>query len=71
MPLHPTLQLMLDKAAALPAMITLPIEQIRATDATRHEPRLPVLGRADRCLDPGDGQRLRLAEGNRPTRRTP
>ena len=42
MPLHPTLQVMLDKAAALPPMISLPIEQIRATDATRLRRGRPI-----------------------------
>ena len=42
MPLHPMLQAMLDKAAALPPMITLPIEQIRATDATRYKIGQPI-----------------------------
>jgi acetyl esterase len=42
MPLHPTLKVMLDKAATLPAMITLPIAQIRSTDATRYKIGQPV-----------------------------
>lgn len=41
MPLHPTLQSMLDKAAGLPSMVTLPVETIRAGDATRYKTGLP------------------------------
>ena len=41
MPLHPQLQAMLDKSAALPPMTTLPVETIRAGDATRYNTGLP------------------------------
>ncbi|MDE1948583.1 MAG: alpha/beta hydrolase [Burkholderiales bacterium] len=37
MPLHPTLAAMVEKAAALPPMVSLPIATIRSTDATRYK----------------------------------
>ena len=38
MPLHPTIRAMLDKAAGLPPMHTLPVEAIRGSDLARYAP---------------------------------
>ena len=41
MPLHPQLQAMLDKTVGLPAMHTVPLEAIRATDLKRYDIGVP------------------------------
>lgn len=64
MPLHPQIQAMLDKAAGLPAMHTVPLEAIRSTDLKRYDigvPKDEVASAEDRWIDgPRGAIRLRL-----------
>lgn len=73
MPLHPTLQAMVDKAAGLPPLHTLPVATIRAGDMARYAPvpRPAVASVQDRDI-PGPRGALRVriyrpgGQGNRP-----
>ena len=64
MALHPQLQAMLDKAAGLPPMHTVPIPAIRATDLARYSfgvPKEEVAWTEDRSIPgPHGGIRLRI-----------
>lgn len=68
MPLHPQLQAMLDKAVGLPAMHTVPIEAIRATDLKRYDigvPKDEVASAQDHWIDGPRGKiRLRIYRPN-------
>ena len=74
MPLHPALQAMLDKAADLPPMQTVPITAIRATDLARYTigvPKDDVASSEDRLIaGPGGQIPIRIyrpdTAGNRP-----
>lgn len=62
--LHPTLRAMLDKAAGLPPMHTVPVETIRAGDLARYSigvPPDPVASVEDRSIEgPGGPLRVRI-----------
>jgi acetyl esterase len=64
MPIHPALQAMLDKAANLPPMHTVPLEAIRATDLKRYDigvPKDEVASVEDRTIPgPRGGIRIRI-----------
>ena len=64
MSLHPTLAAMLEKAAAMPPMVSLPIATIRAGDATRYNVGVPlddVASAEDRIIaGPGGDLRIRI-----------
>ncbi len=64
MPIHPALQAMLDKAANLPPMHTVPLEAIRATDLKRYDigvPRDEVATVEDRTIPgPRGDMRIRI-----------
>ncbi len=70
MTLHPTLQTMLAKAALLPPMISLPIAQVRATDASRYkigQPLDEVRNVEDRFI-PGPGGEMQIRIYQPPSR---
>jgi acetyl esterase len=62
MPLHPFLQTMVDKAAALPPMHTVPLERLRATDVARFTAGVPrvELPSVEQCTMPGPGGPIAL-----------
>ena len=62
MSLHPFLQKQLQRASALPPLISLPIDQIRAGDATRYLTRLPPdeVHAVEDCAIPGPRGPLRI-----------
>ncbi len=62
MPLHPFLQTMVDKAAALPPMHTVPLERLRATDVARFTAGVPrvELPSVEQRTMPGPGGPIAL-----------